>query len=114
VRVTPATVAIHGLTAQPDGSTLLAVHSRAERRGSWVVDERHWDGLPDGTGRATTDRVSDPLPTRTPAPEPNPLGALLTRSAAAQVPVGRRSLAAYDAAAGLTTRTRHGRNGTTS
>jgi transposase len=108
VRVTPATVAIHSLTAPPDGSTLLAVHSRAARRGSWVVDERHWDGLPDGTGRATTDRVSDPLPARAVAPEPSPLAALLTRSAAAAVPVGRRSLAAYDDAAGLTTRRRNG------
>jgi transposase len=116
VRVTPATVAIHALTAGPDESTLLAVHARAERRGSWVVDERHWDGLPDGTGRATTDRLGDPAPAGAPEPEPSPLAALLTRSAAAAVPVGRRSLAAYDDAAGLTTPrpAGRGRNGQTS
>jgi transposase len=103
VRVTPATVSIHSLTAGGDGSTLLAVHPRATARGSWVVDERHWDGLPDGSGRATTDRVTDrdetPL---NPRPEPaHPLEALLTRSAASQVVVGRRALATYDHAAGL-------------
>lgn len=116
VRVAPATVAIHSLTAGPDGSTLLAVHPRAATRGSWVVDERHWDGLPDGSGRATTDRLSDPLPASAPGAETSPLAALLTRSAAAQVPVGRRPLGAYDAAAGLTTRrdahARQARNGT--
>jgi hypothetical protein len=68
-----------------------------------VVDERHWDGLPDGSGRATTDRVTDldeaPL---NPRPEPaHPLEALLTSSAASQVVVGRRALATYDRAAGL-------------
>jgi transposase len=109
VRVTPATVAIHSLIpipgAEPAGSTLLAVHPRATVRGSWVVDERHWDGLPDGSGRTTTDRHSDEIDRALapePAPEPNPLAALLTRSSAAQVVVGRRSLAAYEEAAGLT------------
>ena len=108
VRVTPATVAIHSLTpgpasgAQASVDTLLAVHPRAAARGSWVVDERHWDGLPDGSGRTTTDRV--PGPTRGPSgePEANPPRALLSSSAAAQVTVGRRPLTAYDSAAGLT------------
>lgn len=111
VRVTPATVTIHSLTpvagAEPAGSTLLAVHRRATQRGSWVVDQRHWDGLPDGSGRATTDRQNDsvdPVPAPEPTPEVNPLAALLTRSSASEVVVGRRSLAAYDAAAGLARR----------
>ena len=32
----------------PDGATLLATHPRAVGRGARVVDESHWDGLPDG------------------------------------------------------------------
>ena len=109
VRVTPATVAIHSLApiagSEPVGSTLLAVHPRATVRGSWVVDERHWEGLPDGSGRATTDRVAedvDSVLAPEQLPQANPLAALLTRSSAAEVVVGRRSLAAYDAAAGIT------------
>jgi transposase len=104
VRVSPATVAIHALTAGPDETTLLAVHPRATRRGSWIIDPRHWDGLPDGARRATTDRVPDPSDEPGPDPvvtAPSPLEALLTRSAATTIQVGRRSLAAYDIAAGL-------------
>ncbi len=84
VRVSPATVAIPALTAGPAQTTLLAVHRRATRRGSWIIDPRHWDGLPDGYRRATTDRVPDPSDTPGPdlvATAPNPLEALLTRSA---------------------------------
>lgn len=104
VRVSPATVAIHALTAGPQQTTLLAVHPRATRRGSWIVDPRHWDGLPDGRSRATTDHVPDPRDDPGPDPDvtqPSPLEALLTRSWASTVHVGRRSLAAYDIAAGL-------------
>jgi hypothetical protein len=36
------------------GGGVLAIHARADRRGSWVVDPAHWDGLPDGHTRATT------------------------------------------------------------
>jgi hypothetical protein len=43
------------ITALPvDGAGLLAVHPRARQRGQWVVDESHWNGLPDGSTRATT------------------------------------------------------------
>lgn len=104
VRVSPATVAIHALTPAANGTTLLAVHPRATARGSWVVDARHWDGLPDGARRATTQgepHSTSPPAAELPAAAPSPLEALLTRSRAAQVPVGRRSLAAYDTAAGL-------------
>ena len=104
VRVSPATVAIHALTAGSAETTLLAVHPRATQRGSWIIDPRHWDGLPDGRRRSTTDRVPDPRDTPGPdsvATAPNPLEALLTRSWATTVRVGRRSLAAYDIAAGL-------------
>jgi hypothetical protein len=109
VRVTPATVAIHSLApaARGDqaGSTLLAVHPRATVRGSWVIDERHWAGLPDGSGRATTERVTDPDPT--PLEPAHPLEALLTRSAASNVIVERRALTTYDHAAGLGNRPRN-------
>ena len=32
---------------------LLATHPRSQVRGTWIVDERHWDGLTDGHTRAT-------------------------------------------------------------
>jgi hypothetical protein len=43
LRVTRAAVAIWSLGAEP---VLLTTHDRARSRGSWVVDEAHWDGLP--------------------------------------------------------------------
>lgn len=101
VRVTGESVAIHATDA--DGGTVLAVHSRATRKGSWMVDPSHWDGLADGHTRATTREDDDPLPPRAAADhdseaEPNPLSALLARSSAAQVPVARRELSSYDTA----------------
>lgn len=112
VRVRPATVAIHSLTpahgGDPTESTLLARHPRASARGSWVIDPRHWDGLPDGTTRATTERVTDPdeaLFTPPHREQDNPLAALLNRSPAIHVTVTHRPLATYEAAAGLTNHT---------
>jgi transposase len=106
VRVTPATVAIHALTpatgAHPGVSTLLAVHPRATQRGSWIIDARHWDGLPDGATRATTERVPDPDKAFPQREQAHPLEALLTGSKATHIAVGRRPLATYDRAAGLT------------
>ena len=114
VRASPDTVTLHALPATTAGTakdtTLLAAHARSAVRGTWVVDPTHWDGLPDGHTRSTTidppRRAGDP-PTGTStggdgAGEPNPLEALLTRSAAAATPVAKRDLAAYDDAAGLT------------
>lgn len=68
----------------------LASHQRATHRGSWVVDERHWDGLPDGTGPGLR-----PAPAQS-AREllPEPLEAPIRRAPA--VEVARRSPAAYD------------------
>lgn len=105
VRATHDLVTIHALQADQNDATLLAVHRRATERGTWVVDQAHWDGLPDGHTRAVTtgdDRPS--VPAARPAPgEPNLLGALLNRASAAQIPVARRPLADYDLAAGLQT-----------
>jgi transposase len=105
LRATPSMVTIHALTADSAGVTLLAAHPRAVQRGSWVVDDTHWNGLPDGTGRATT--VAAGTPTAHCGDDgqtggPNPLAVLLNRCAAAQTPVSRRPLTAYDTAAGLT------------
>jgi transposase len=105
LRVTGDLVAIHALTADTaadGGGTLLACHPRAPRRGAWIVDEAHWDGLPDGHTRAT---CLDPAPApSTPAgadQQPNPLAALLAGHPAAGTPVARRSLAAYEQIASL-------------
>jgi len=89
LRVTRTEVEIWSLGPE---ARLLARHSRAHQRGSWVVDERHWDGLPDGLsgssqGPAATEKARDALP--------EPLGALTCRAPA--VEVARRAPAAYDA-----------------
>ena len=96
-------VAIYALPG--DGGGLLAVHARAARRGSFVVDEAHWDGLPDGHTRAVTAGGAD-------APGPAPgqpgaagtgaragaLGMLLASHPAANAPVARRPLSDYEQA----------------
>ncbi|MGH3499520.1 MAG: IS21 family transposase [Nocardioidaceae bacterium] len=98
LRVTRAEVAIHAVDAC--GGGLLAVHPRASRRGSWVVDEAHWDGLPDGHTRAT---IVEPARPGRPGQgvdggAQNPLAVLLTSHPAAAIPVARRPLACYDTA----------------
>jgi transposase len=92
------------ITALPmDGGGLLAVHPRARQRGQWVVDESHWEGLPDGRSRATTlDPPPDPFGPHPTAPgqQPaSPLAALLTVNPAATAPVATRSLRDYERAA---------------
>jgi hypothetical protein len=97
LRVTPTEVAVWSLGS---GQELLATHPRAGR-GGWVVDQAHWDGLPD---RAD----SQPLPpcagdgelAPSPAPEPGQLqlpgiGGWAS-SPAARVPVAQRRLGVYD------------------
>lgn len=105
VRVTPDTVTICRLPTRTASSEILATHPRAVRRGSWVVDQSHWEGLPDGaTRRVTTSHEPHDLPTPPPPNvhgEANPLESLITRAAAARVAVGRRPLSTYDALAGL-------------
>jgi transposase len=103
LRVTPTEVAIFSLGGQP---RLLATHPRAAGRGGWVVDENHWDGLPD---RAE----AQPLPpctgdcelTPTPPLEPGQLelpgiGGWAS-SPAARVLVAQRRLGVYDQLAGV-------------
>lgn len=104
VRAGAGTVAIHALDS--DGGGVLAVHDRATRRGQWVVNPSHWDGLPDGHTRATTTGSSgdfDDVPgnsaDRNAGEVDNPLSALITANPAAATPVTVRSLADYDHAA---------------
>ena len=101
LRVDADTVAIHALNGRRAGE-LLATHPRSRTRGAWVVDESHWDGLPDGHTRAT---VLD-LPHRdrcTPQPDPDPdtLAAMLTHRRVADIHVAQRPLSDYAIAAGL-------------
>lgn len=88
LRVTPEEVRIFTLGAEPH---LLAVHRRARQRGRWVVEEAHWDGLPDGRGSHAGPQA--PLPEPLPAGE---LAALMVRFAAVEVPVAHRDIASYD------------------
>jgi hypothetical protein len=106
VRVTGTEVIILDPAALTGAEALLAIHPRASARGSWVIDPAHWDGLPDGHTRAVATDSGSPEVAKIASSklEPSALAALLNRSAAAQVPVGRRPLAAYDLAAGLAAR----------
>jgi transposase len=83
-------VAIHALAV--DGGGWLATHHRATRRGEWMIDRSHWDGLPDGHTRATTTAVEADQPTRPGLLEP--LSALLARRHAV-LTVAARPLADY-------------------
>ena len=87
-----------------DGGGWLATHPRARQRGSWVVDQAHWDGLPDGHTRAvTSEPTSRQLP---PPPVPDaglePLTVLLARRHA-DITVAARPLTDYDTAASANT-----------
>ncbi|MDY7091020.1 MAG: IS21 family transposase [Actinomycetota bacterium] len=100
IRASAATITIHATTPDPSGDTLLASHPRAVGRGARIVDETHWDGLPDGHTRAVTTGDTPPQPRRRDRTAASPLQALLTRAAAAQVTVAARPLSVYDQIAG--------------
>ncbi|WP_442687132.1 IS21 family transposase [Streptomyces pseudogriseolus] len=98
VRATKTQISLHATMPNADGETLLATHQRAVGRGSCVVDEKHWDGLPDGRNRRTTTGDVPPRPRHQDAlgQEAGSLMALLNRAAAVRVEVGRRPLSVYD------------------
>ncbi|WP_030164017.1 IS21 family transposase [Spirillospora albida] len=100
VRASAATVSLHATVPDENGITLLAVHPRAAGRGNRVVDPEHWRGLPDGHTRTTTTGHGDPgdelTARRRHHRQQGALGFLLARSDAADIQVGRRSLAVYD------------------
>ncbi|HET9600895.1 MAG TPA: hypothetical protein VFP08_04870, partial [Acidimicrobiales bacterium] len=105
LRVSAGTVTIHRLAGDGD-PIVLAAHPRAPRRGAMVIDPAHWNGLPDGHSRAVTlDPPSPPPPDVEPRTEPrhDPLADLIAAHPAAATPVARRSLGAYDTAAGIAT-----------
>ena len=105
LRVTPAEVAVWSLGCPP---RLLAVHARAAGRGAWVIDQAHWDGLPnraaaDPLPRCAADCELPPPPP--PQPEPGQLElpgiSGWVQAPAARIQVARRRLAVYDQVAGL-------------
>jgi transposase len=101
LRITPAEVAIFSLGREQQ---LLATHPRSAGRGGWVVDETHWEGLPNRACPA-------PLPpctgdcelTGPPAPDQLELPGIggWASSPAARVLVAQRRLAVYDQLGGV-------------
>jgi transposase len=84
-RVTHDHVAIWTLGSEP---VLLATHHRAHRKGAWVVNRAHWDGLPNAPGAAELPPCE--------AVGPNELEPVWARIPKAATPVARRDLATYD------------------
>jgi transposase len=95
VRVDADTVTVHATAGGP----LLATHPRATRRGSWVVDPAHWDGLPDGHTRATVIDFPSRSAQPTPAVDDPPMSPPVMPGSDIVVVV--RSLADYAAAAAV-------------
>ncbi len=85
-RVTANEVAIWTLGPSPE---LLATHARSRRKGAWVVDRSHWDGLPHAPEAATL-----PPCEAVGTDELEPVWARIPKAA---TPVARRELATYDA-----------------
>jgi hypothetical protein len=84
---------VTGSASTPWASTAAAGSPpipRATRRGTWMIDQTHWDGLPDGHTRATT--TETPISIRSAALEP--LSALLDRRHA-DLTVAARPLTDY-------------------
>lgn len=74
-----------------------------------TVDEKHWDGLPNGRNRRTTtgDVPLQPRHQDALGQEAGSLMALLNRAAAVRVEVGRRPLSVYDELTGTRPFTSH-------
>jgi transposase len=83
VRVTSDQVHLHRVGGD---TALLATHARSRVKGTWVVDETHWDGL--ATGTTTSSEV-----VVTPREEP---ALMASRSRNASVMVHHRDLSFYD------------------
>ena len=84
-RVTHDAVAIWSLGPEP---VLLATHERSRRKGAWVVDRSHWDGLPFAPGATELPPCA--------AVGPDELEPVWARIPKAATPVARRDLASYD------------------
>src|SRR6266545_4520520 len=102
LRVTPTEVAIWSLGRD---QALLATHPRAAGRGAWIVDQTHWDGLPNRIDVQPPPCAADCRLAPTPPPEPGQLvlPELVgwAQTAAARTPVARRRLGVYDEVAGV-------------
>ena len=109
VRATKSQITLHSTVTDANGDTLLAIHRRAVGRGARIVDEKYWDGLPDGRNRRTTTGDVPPRPRHQDALGEETAGslmALLNRAAAVHVEVGRR-LSVYDELTGTRPFTTH-------
>jgi transposase len=86
-----------------DGGGWLATHPKAAERGTWVIDQTHWDGLPDGHTRAVvTESSTRPATVKLqPGAGLEPLSSLLARRHA-NITVAARPLSDYDSAANTT------------
>jgi len=82
-----------------DGGGWLATHPRAATRGLWVIDQTHWDGLPDGHSRATIVESVGPFGSAG-SGRLEPLTSLLARRHA-HITVATRPLTDYAAAGGV-------------
>jgi transposase len=102
LRVTPAEVAIWSLGASQQ---LLATHPRAIGRGGWIVDQTHWEGLPDRADTQPPPCTGDceliPSPAREPGQLQLPEIGGWVSSPAARVLVAQRRLGVYDQLAGV-------------
>ncbi|MEV3856958.1 IS21 family transposase [Streptomyces sp. NPDC050095] len=98
IRATKSQVMLHATVPDANGATLLSAHARAVGRGAVIKEDEHWDGLPTGKNRRTTtgDVTPQPRRERSAGSQVGPLQALLNRSAATQIEVGRRPLSVYD------------------
>ena len=87
-----------------DGGHWLATHPRATICGSWIVDEAHWDGLPDAHTRAgVVDRVEPLQRASSTGQALEPLSSLLARRHA-NITVATRPLSDYAQAATTATK----------
>jgi len=85
VRVTSDRVDLHRVGGD---NALLATHVRSRLKGTWVVDESHWEGLPTGTTPVSNEVIT--VPREEPA-------LIASRSRHALTVVHHRDLAFYDA-----------------
>ena len=95
LRVRPSEVQIW--TVGPDPRH-LATHTRALAKGSWVIDPRHWDGLPDGNRPEQGPKAVPSGSSVDLDPEADTLARLIVRTAVSAIPVARRDPATYDRA----------------
>ncbi|MFE3866235.1 hypothetical protein ACFXPT_38430 [Streptomyces goshikiensis] len=86
-RVAPTHLTLHAPAPTADRPGLLATHKRAEARGSWIIDEIDWDGMPDGHTCATTTEDTGRIAEVESRPAEDSLAALLacTCTAAARL-----------------------------